>query len=37
MNLLKNIYEDAKNIKEKEPACSNILETILLYPGFHAL
>lgn len=32
-----NLYEDAKNIKEKDPACKNILEVILLYQGFHIL
>ena len=36
-NLIKNLYEDAKNIKEKDPACRNILEAIILYPGFHAI
>lgn len=34
---LKNLYEDAKNIKEKDPACKNILEVIFLYQGFHIL
>ena len=33
----KEIYEDAKNIKEKDPATSNILEVVLLYPGFTAI
>lgn len=33
----KNLYEDAKNIKEKDPACKNILEVVLLYQGFHIL
>lgn len=37
MNFLKNLYEDAKNIKEKDPASKNILEVIFLYPGFHVL
>lgn len=37
MNVLKELYEDAKNIVEKDPACRNILEAILLYPGFHAI
>lgn len=31
------LYEDAKNIKEKDPAARNIFEVIILYPGFHAL
>ena len=35
--LFKELYEDAKNIKEKDPASHNIIETILLYPGFHIL
>lgn len=34
---IKNLYLDAKNIKEKDPATKNILEVIFLYPGFHAL
>ena len=37
MNILKELYEDAKNIVEKDPACRNVLEAILLYPGFHAI
>ena len=37
MNILKNIYEDAKNIVNKDPACRNIMEAIFLYPGFHAV
>ena len=34
---LKELYEDAKNIKEKDPACRNVFEVIILYPGFHIL
>lgn len=34
---LKNLYKDAKNIKEKDPACKNILYVIFLYQGFHIL
>lgn len=34
---LKELYEDARNIKSKDPACKNILEVIILYPGFHIL
>lgn len=34
---LKELYEDAKNIKEKDPAARNILEVVILYPGFHVL
>ena len=37
MNFFKRLYEDAKNIKEKDPAARNILEVIILYPGFHVL
>ena len=37
MNFFKRLYEDAKNIKEKDSAARNILEVIILYPGFHVL
>ena len=37
MNFFKSLYEDAKNIQKKDPASRNILEVIILYPGFHAL
>ena len=37
MYFLKNLYSDAKNILKKDPACKNILEVIILYPGFHIL
>ena len=33
----KNLYLDAKNIKEKDPAAKSIFTVILLYPGFHAI
>lgn len=36
-NLLKELYEDAKNIQKKDPAARNILEVIILYQGFHVL
>ena len=36
-NIIKSLYEDAKNIKEKDPACRNVLEAIILYQGFHAI
>lgn len=36
-NVLKELYEDAKNVQKKDPACRNILEAIILYPGFHAI
>ena len=35
--VMKELYEDACNIKEKDPAASNILYVILLYQGFHIL
>lgn len=31
------LYEDAKNIKEKDPAANNILYVIFMYQGFHSL
>lgn len=31
------LYEDANNIKEKDPAANNILYVILMYQGFHSL
>lgn len=37
MKFLKELYEDARNIKEKDPAVKSILEVIILYPGFHIL
>lgn len=37
INFLKDIYRDAKNIKQKDPAARNILEVVLLYPGLHAI
>ena len=33
----KELYEDAKNIQDKDPAARNIFEVLLLYPGFHIL
>ena len=36
-NSLKELYKDAQNIKEKDPASKNILEVIILYQGFHIL
>ena len=36
-NVFKELYEDAKNITKKDPACRNVLEAIILYPGFHAI
>ena len=36
-NFFTNLYEDAKNICDKDPACRNVIEAIILYPGFHAI
>lgn len=33
----KELYEDAKNIYNKDPACRSLIEVIILYPGFHAI
>ncbi len=35
MKTFKYLYEIALNIASKDPACRNIMEAILLYPGFH--
>ena len=35
--MIKQLYLDAKNIKEKDPAARNIFEVIILYQGFHVL
>ena len=37
MQVFKELYEDAQNIVNKDPACRNIAEAIILYPGFHAI
>lgn len=34
---IKELYLDAKNISDKDPASRNVLYVMLLYPGFHAL
>lgn len=34
---LKNLFLDARNIKEKDPAARGFFTVIFLYPGFHAL
>ena len=34
---LKELYLDAKNIMEQDPAAKNILYVIFLYQGFHIL
>lgn len=37
MRIIKELYEDAENIMKKDPACRNIFEAVILYPGFHIL
>ena len=37
MLFFKELYEDAKNILNKDPASRNVIEVIILYPGFHIL
>jgi len=37
MKILTQLYEDAKNISKKDPASRNVIEVMLLYPGFHIL
>lgn len=37
IKVFKELYEDAKNIQKRDPACRNIFEAIILYPGFHAI
>ena len=34
IKMIKQLYEDAQNIKKKDPAARNILEVIILYPRF---
>ena len=34
---LKNLYLDAKNIRDKDPAAKSLISIILLYPGFRAI
>lgn len=35
--VFKELYEDAKNIEKKDPACKNIFYVVFLYQGFHVL
>lgn len=35
--MIKELYLDAKNILEKDPAAKSMLEVIILYQGFHIL
>lgn len=37
MNIFKELYDDAKNIKQKDPAARNVFEVLILYQGFHIL
>jgi len=37
IKFIKEIYEDIKNIKVKDPAARNIFTVFLLYPGLHAV
>lgn len=37
IKFFKNLYEDAKNIRDKDPAIKNIFYVIFLYQGFHIL
>ena len=32
-----SLIADARNIRDKDPAARNLLEVVLLYPGFHVL
>ena len=35
--ILKELYLEAKNINQMDPASKNVLSVMLLYPGFHAI
>ena len=35
--LLKDLIEDARLIRERDPAARSTIEVFLLYPGFHAV
>jgi serine O-acetyltransferase len=37
IGFFKNLYDDAKNIRDKDPAAKNIFYVIFLYQGFHIL
>lgn len=37
IRFIKEVYDDCRNIKEKDPAAKNILTVLLLYPGIHAI
>jgi serine O-acetyltransferase len=35
--MFKELVYDAKSIAKRDPAAKNVIEVILLYPGFHAI
>ena len=37
IKFFKELYEDAQNIQQKDPAVTNLLNVIFLYQGFHVL
>lgn len=37
IKIFKNLYNDAKNIVEKDPAATNIFTVIFLYPGYQVI
>lgn len=37
LRVFRELYEDAKNIRKKDPAAKNIIEVIVLYQGFWSL
>ena len=37
IKFIKQIYDDSKNIRQKDPAARNIFTVFLLYPGLHAV
>ena len=37
INFFKNLYLDAKNIQQKDPAAKNIFYVLFLYQGFYAI
>ena len=37
INAIKELREDAENIRKKDPAAKSLMEVVLLYQGFHVL
>lgn len=37
VNMIKQMWEDAKSIAQRDPAAKNVFEVIMLYSGFHAV